>query len=277
MQIVDSSQITMELTLWGEVAINFAGEATDIIAVKNARLGEYNGSKNLSTISGTQCDINPNIELAHELYQWYIQNASSITTNSHNRMDAGFNDIGTFASLQAAVEQAQMDGDNKPVIKKIKATLIVIYHDERSALYYKAAPDNTNKVVENSATDQPWYCPKLNKYYDTYCPRYILSMTFADVSGSQYVNVFDDCAKVILKQEAQYLEVLKNNGNEAELENFFEAPLGKHLWIKVKAQEDHYQEDTRIRYTMCGVETIDYVTESRRLLSIIQSYCSPSS
>eukprot|EP01126_Amoeba_proteus_P048646 TRINITY_DN5641_c1_g1_i1.p1 TRINITY_DN5641_c1_g1~~TRINITY_DN5641_c1_g1_i1.p1 ORF type:complete len:371 (-),score=70.40 TRINITY_DN5641_c1_g1_i1:739-1821(-) len=169
-QIVDSSRRTVELTLWADVATNFTATPHTVIAMKNVRVGEYNNSKNLSTIAGTHIEIDPNLDAARTLLQWYEENSQSLSgvasLNSHTRTDSMEYTVATFAELQAAVEQAISIGDTKPTLRKIKATLNWIKSDERAPLYYKAAPGSNHKVVENtSGSGKAWYCPKLNKVF----------------------------------------------------------------------------------------------------------------
>lgn len=70
LHIIDHSGRSVELTLWGEQAVNFAGSVGAAVALKNARIGEYQNAKTLSTISSTQIDINPALEAAEELLRW---------------------------------------------------------------------------------------------------------------------------------------------------------------------------------------------------------------
>lgn len=58
-------------------------------------------------------------------------------------------------------------------------------------------------------------------------------------------------------------------GNEAALNFVFDQPIDKRWWVKIRASEDNYQDESRVRYTVSGVEEIDHQAESARLLKEI--------
>lgn len=63
---------------------------------------------------------------------------------------------------------------------------------------------------------------------------------------------------------------LTSKGNEAGLNFIFDQPIDRRYWIKIRAAEDSYQDESRIRYTVAGVEEIDHQAESARLLKEIR-------
>eukprot|EP01126_Amoeba_proteus_P035924 TRINITY_DN3636_c0_g2_i7.p1 TRINITY_DN3636_c0_g2~~TRINITY_DN3636_c0_g2_i7.p1 ORF type:complete len:380 (-),score=93.73 TRINITY_DN3636_c0_g2_i7:570-1709(-) len=269
--IVDNSKRLIELSLWGQSAENFSANVGNTIALKNARLGEYMSTKNLGSIASTQIDINPDIDAARQLAKWYEKDYQLTARGLDPLDEKGSSSVCSFSDIESAVEKAAMSGNNKPIYKKIKATLCWIKHDEAAPLFYKAAPIPSNhKVVENpNKTGKPWYCQKLNKYFDTYTPRFVLSVIFSDSTGSQWVNVFDEQAKLLLDADAKTVEELKKSGNQVAIRRLFEKPLYQRMWLKIKAHDDHYQDEAKIRCTVCSVEPIDHVKESRRILSSI--------
>lgn len=72
--VVDESNAAISLTLWGTQAEQFDSSNAPTIAIKGARIGEYNGAKNISSISSTVLQIDPDIEEAHKLV--FISNFS---------------------------------------------------------------------------------------------------------------------------------------------------------------------------------------------------------
>jgi hypothetical protein len=139
LQIVDTSCRSVEFTLWGELAVKFEGEVGSVIAIKNARIGEYMNAKTLSAISSTQIDVNPQLELTEALSQWYLklcsslskmylrfsENADTLMTETKSISSGGRSSdfqpsaISTFAEIQRLVEQASMEGSNKAVFRKV--------------------------------------------------------------------------------------------------------------------------------------------------------------
>jgi hypothetical protein len=61
-----------------------------------------------------------------------------------------------------------------------------------------------------------------------------------------------------------------SKGNEAGLNFVFDTPIDRRFWVKLRAAEDNYQDESRIRVTVAGVEPIDHDAESVRLLNEIR-------
>lgn len=69
--LVDQSNTSIQLTLWGDEARNFDGFEQPVLLVKSARVGEYGGGKTLGTASGTSLKLNPDVNEGHVLRGWY--------------------------------------------------------------------------------------------------------------------------------------------------------------------------------------------------------------
>jgi replication factor A1 len=54
--------------LWGKQAEDFDGSSNPILAIKAARVGEFNGGKNLSLISSSVLEKDPDLPEAHRYF-----------------------------------------------------------------------------------------------------------------------------------------------------------------------------------------------------------------
>eukprot|EP01127_Copromyxa_protea_P001929 TRINITY_DN11830_c0_g1_i1.p1 TRINITY_DN11830_c0_g1~~TRINITY_DN11830_c0_g1_i1.p1 ORF type:complete len:455 (-),score=75.70 TRINITY_DN11830_c0_g1_i1:51-1415(-) len=283
LHIVDKSNRSVEMTLWGDKAENFEGKVGDVIALKNARIGEYMNAKNLSAVNSTQIDLNPQgLEGTQILAQWFAENSDSLVSDVKNISSANRSSefaptiASTFAEIQQAIDQNIGNGDSKPIFRKVKATITWIKHDDRAPLFYKAFPGSNAKVVENTTNngEKAWFCQKTNQYSDTYEPRFILNMALADSTGAEFVSLFDEWAKTLLGYEAKDVEKFRQDGNESALNIVFDGPIDRRYWVKVKAVEDSYQDESRIRITVVGMEEINHAAESQRLINEIHQMMS---
>lgn len=59
------------VTLWGTQAEEFDGSSMPVIALKSARVSEFNGGKNLGLVSTSTMQINPDIPKAHQMRGWF--------------------------------------------------------------------------------------------------------------------------------------------------------------------------------------------------------------
>jgi replication factor A1 len=272
-KIADQSNRNIDITLWGDQAHNFQGQVGMIMALKAAKVTEYRGEKSLTVTNSTLLEFNPNIQEAQNLNEWYsehgdtISNSSIAITGLGNNSSTRNNKVETLASIH---EQLQ---DKKTVYAKIKGTLMWINHDDRAPLYYKACLDSQKKVVENPnpGNGKKWLCESTGQYYDNYDLRYILSCVVGDTTGSQYVTMFNDHGVALLGVPAKEVETLKAQGESSEMNRIFDAAIFKRYFFTIKATEEMYQDEMKIRCVIANMEPINYTNESKRLIDEIES------
>lgn len=283
-RIADHSNRNVEITFWNEHAQNLAVAVGSVLAIKGGKVNEFKNEKSVSITTQSRIECDPDLPETPALSQWYSQNGDSIPYNSYSLGGQGGggasqgaqggakrNDkIETIADLQ---EQAQNGESKKAVYVKVKGTITWINHDDRAPLYYKSCPDNNKKVIENK-TDKPgrWICEATGQTYDDYNVRYILSAAVGDITGSQIVTIFNDHAEQILGVKAKDVEQLKEGHDAVTLNNIFEAALYKRYLITLKATEEMYQDELKLRCIVQGIDPLDFVAESRRLLEEILQY-----
>ncbi|XP_049841049.1 replication protein A 70 kDa DNA-binding subunit-like isoform X3 [Schistocerca gregaria] len=71
--IVDQSNTTMKLTLWGEQAEEFSVAPGSVLAVKGAKQSDFRGQRSASVLRWSTVKVNPDIPEAHKLRDWYHQ------------------------------------------------------------------------------------------------------------------------------------------------------------------------------------------------------------
>lgn len=71
--IVDRSLISIDLTIWGATAEKFADNFNGIVAIKGAKVSNFN-SRTLTMQASSQLICNPDITEAYLLQGWYVRN-----------------------------------------------------------------------------------------------------------------------------------------------------------------------------------------------------------
>jgi replication factor A1 len=79
--LVDKSLVEVGLTLWGGTADNFDATGNPVVAIKGAKVSDYNGVS-LSCSFSSVLQINPDLPQCHELKGWYEAEGSKATTSS---------------------------------------------------------------------------------------------------------------------------------------------------------------------------------------------------
>ena len=111
--LVDTSEAEVSLTLWGNTATSFSAVGNPIVAVKGAKVSDFNGV----SLSGGDLQVNPDMDLAHELKGWwesegYKVNTSSITVQGHWKR-AERKSKGNFKMIGEIKQEYSGDGADK--------------------------------------------------------------------------------------------------------------------------------------------------------------------
>lgn len=140
--------------------------ADTILVMKQARIGEFNSSRNLSTSFSSQMILDcEDIPEYRALCSWQKSNEGRdlnipIITS---RSGPSLMKFKTLARLEEETSQKLVDANEK-VFSDVKAFLVFIRNSEMTTLYYLSCPTEKcmRKVVEDS---DGWRCEKCNKSY----------------------------------------------------------------------------------------------------------------
>lgn len=170
-----------------------------------------------------------------------------------------------------AVIKDQMNSmAEKPEFFRSRCVITFIKHDERFS--YPACPGKEHSTKVTVQTSGSWFCEKCNKSYDKPEHRYIMSVTAADQTASQWLNFFNEPAQQLLKTSADNIMALKAVDQKAGEEYFQNALFTTHV-MKIRGKMETYQEEARLRLTVLDIEPIKWAKEAQVLLSEIRGMC----
>jgi len=157
----------------------------------------------------------------------------------------------------------------------VKATITNVRHDEPSKMWYPACPGTRegrvcNKKMQEQA-ENAWTCDSCGQGTPNY--RYILSLTIADHTGSEYVTLFDNEGAQLLGQPAKTLQEWVT-GSEEDGRTAFERTVAgaehREMLLTVKAKAEDRGGETRIKVTAVKMREIDYAKENKILLAALK-------
>lgn len=250
--LIDESNTMVTLTLWGTQAEEFSGNDNPVLAIKGARVGEFNGGKNLSTLSGTAVQIDPDIPEAHRLRGWFN------TTGCHEEAKPLSRAFGSAAQMSQALitigeANSQIDKKNGPEIFTVKATINLLRTEN---ILYKSCPsENCKKKVIDQANGM-YRCEKCNKEFPNFKYRLLGSLSLSDWTDNMWVTAFNDETEKILGITAQELGELKENDNDAYLEKLGDVTF-KSFIFKIRTKMETFGDENRLRSTCIDVSPID--------------------
>lgn len=261
--LVDMSNKQVQLTLWGEQAQQFDGTRHPVLALKGARVTEFNGVA-LSTNFATVLLTEPDIKETYKLRGWFESvGTTAPMENLSTRVGRAFVDE---RKVIEQIASENLGAGEKPAWFSLKATVIFVKHDN---FIYRACPSEGCKKRLSETSPNQFTCEKCNKQYSTFEYRLMLSLNVADHTGNQWLTAFHEQAEQILARSATELGAMKENGQERELEDIFAAVLFKTFLFRVRAKMDSYNGETRNRCTISSVQPVDPVKESHELIQLI--------
>ncbi|XP_014477578.1 PREDICTED: replication protein A 70 kDa DNA-binding subunit [Dinoponera quadriceps] len=264
--IVDDSGVMVCVTLWGKQAEEFDGSDNPIVAIKGARIGEFNGGKNLSIgISGI-IQKNPDLQEAHRLRGWYAKGGNLENAKSLSRAGGGGGDVNApLYTFQEVTDAKLGERMNAADVFSVVATINIIRVENS---IYKACPVESCKKKLVDQSTGIFRCEKCNKDYPNFVYRLLASMNIADATGSRWITAFNEEAEKILGMSAQELGELKENDNDAYMQKFGDASF-KRFTFALRVKSEVFQDEMRMRHTCVSISPVNYNTYMTHLLNKI--------
>ncbi|KAK9388242.1 hypothetical protein V1515DRAFT_553430 [Lipomyces mesembrius] len=263
--LVDPSGVSVQLTVWGTQAVQFSANPDDIVAVKGAKVSEFNG-RSLSLLQSSTITVNPDISEAHSLKGWFDmkgRNATFSSLQSSTSMNGRPENVKTIKQIR----DEQLGMQDQPDYFSVKGTVLFIRNE---TIAYAACPtENCNKKLTDDGDG--WRCEKCNKSFPDPVYRYILMFAIYDHTGQMWVSSFDDVGKVILGKPAGDYMRLRDEDNSAYLDEIQKC-TGNTYIFRVRAKAETYQNTTRPRYSAMSATPLNYAQESTNLVKLIQSF-----
>jgi replication factor A1 len=276
--LVDDSNASVELTLWRNQAETLLTEADlarhPIILLRNASRGDYGGVC-LNTTRATVIEIDPtNVPEANSLRGWY--DAGGATGSQFQSLSGGMAAAGGGRILgdRKSLEQARVEDVAEGVASGSAYFVMrgyVTFMKKDKDLSYPSDPETKKKVT--STAPGLWHSESTGRDYtdDEIIHRYICNMKVADFSGSEWMSAFDESGVVIIGRTAGEMRDLRSNDP-----NLFDSIVDDCYFrpyvMKVQVREQEYQGERKIRYSISRCENVDFISESRAILSEIASY-----
>ncbi|CEP24825.1 unnamed protein product [Cyberlindnera jadinii] len=255
--IVDDSQFAISLGLWNKAAVDFDIPQGTVIAVKGAKVSDFNGKTLSMTPSGT-ISANPDAPEAYSLKGWYdAQGRNEDFHSLKTEMTSKKTSIEDRKLIIDAQNEEIGMGD-KPAFFSIKASVNFVKTDNFS--YPACSSEGCNKkVIEQH--DGTWRCEKCDINHAVPLYRYILTVSVLDQSGQLWLTMFEDQAKQFLGVSANDLVKFKEEENDKFVQ-IVSAVQMKEFEFRIRARQDNYNGQVRIRYNAVSINTIDYSAEA---------------
>ncbi|EIW84857.1 replication factor-A protein 1 [Coniophora puteana RWD-64-598 SS2] len=267
--IVDKSQFSVRMTLWGKQAELYSAEDQPVIAFKGVKVGDY-GGRSLSMMSSSLMSISPDIPEAHALRGWYdgIGNEKTFTAQSSAvPLGASFGGFNRSELRHISdVKDSQLGMGDKADFFSTRASIMHIKTE--NIAYPACANQGCNKKVTD--VGDGWRCEKCDKTFERPEYRYIVSIAVADWSGQAWLQGFNDAGEAIFGKSADEVMEIKNC-DEQEYNAVMAQATGVTFNFGCRAKQDTYNDNTRVRYGISKILSVDYREEAKHLVELLQS------
>ncbi|KAG6577754.1 Replication protein A 70 kDa DNA-binding subunit C, partial [Cucurbita argyrosperma subsp. sororia] len=278
LQLKDMSGRSVELTLWGNFCQAEGQKLQNmcdsglfpVLAVKSGRVSDFNG-KAVGTISTSQLFVEPDFPEARTLRGWFEKEGRSTPSVSISREVAtmGRTDVRKTISQ---IKDERLGTSEKPDWITVSATVSFVKVDN---FCYTACPimigdRQCSKKVTNNG-DGKWRCDRCDQSVDECDYRYILQLQIQDHTGLTWVTAFQEGGEEIMGLPAKRLYYLKYEEQDDEkFAEIIRKVLFTKFIMKLKVKEETFSDEQRVKSTVMKAESINFSTESRFLLDLME-------
>ncbi|XP_017036947.1 replication protein A 70 kDa DNA-binding subunit [Drosophila kikkawai] len=263
--LVDMSSSAINLTLWGDDAVNFDGHVQPVILVKGTRINEFNGGKSLSLGGGSIMKINPDIPEAHKLRGWFDNGGGDNIANMVSARTGGGSFNTEWLNLKD-INIRQLGRGDKPDYFQCKAVVHIVRQENA---FYRACPQtDCNKKVVDEGNDQ-YRCERCNALYPNFKYRLLINMSIGDWASNRWVTCFNEIGEQLLGHTSQEVgEALENDSAKAE-QMFSALNFTSHIF-KLRCKDEVYGDMTRNKLTVQSAAPINHKEYNKYLLKELQ-------
>lgn len=261
--IVDDSGYSISVGLWNQQALDFNLPEGSVVAFKGVRVTDF-GGKSLSMGFTSTMVPNPEVPEAYSLKGWYDTNGHSAHFASLKQdpgMGAPEANLVKFISQRITIARAQAEHlgrSEKGDFFSVKAAISFLKVDNFA--YPACSNENCNKkVIEQS--DGTWRCEKCDTNNASPDWRYMLTISITDETGQMWLTLFNDQGKQLLGTDANTLISMKENEPDSFTKTTQSIQMNQYDF-RIRAREDNYNDQSRVRYTVANLHTLNYKAEA---------------
>lgn len=259
----DSSNASVECTLWEDDAKNFPSEISvdRVLRIKNARVGEFHG-KNLSVSADSIMKfLDRSDSDAAVLYDWYDENKDNVST--FEKISSGYGG-GDYASQMIYLDQINTNNLGRGDTPDSFCAYVSLKDISQGRnLYYLACPNPDCKNKGVSSEGDKFICNACKQIVESPVPRYAFSAVFGDFSGTAFFSILGDDGKNILELTAEEWKDKTDGLEEVEKQKLVKPFLFKDFKLKARAKKETYNGEERVKMTVNSITEIDYADAAK--------------
>ncbi|CAG2107340.1 unnamed protein product [Medioppia subpectinata] len=266
--IVDKTLAEVRLTLWSEEADGFCGVAGQVMAIKNAIVGEFNG-KTLKCAANATTDLDPDLPEAHILKGWYDREMAGGGLKDIRALSKGSDGNGGANETKYLCQiNEESVPEGQTVYYNCKATVVATNRSERH-MYKSCANTGCSKKVREE--NNFYYCEKCKHNSPQFEWRLMISLSLNDPTGDHWVTAFQEVAEKITGKPVAELSALYESSPD-EYQSLITSTLYfKTFVFRIGSRIDVYNDERRVKSTCFAATPLDPIQRSKELIEFIKS------
>ncbi|XP_021943211.1 replication protein A 70 kDa DNA-binding subunit isoform X2 [Folsomia candida] len=268
--LVDKTNREINLTLWGKQAEDFQDDSNPVVAVKGAKVSDYNG-KSISCMMSSSMLVNPDIPEAHVLRGWYDN--VGLHTESHSlSMSRAPGGTGTpWKLIREANTMNNPAAQDKGDYYMCKTTIVAIKRD--NAMYRACPGEKCNKKVIDGGNGF-FRCEKCNKESSDFKWRAMANVNFADCSSNVWATCFQETAEIVFGLPSETLGPISNDDPD-QFDGIIKDAAFKSYIVKFRCKMETYNSENRLKHSVLELHPVNYAEYAKKLLNEIKE-CAPA-
>jgi replication factor A1 len=169
----------------------------------------------------------------------------------------------------AQIKDENLGHGEKPSYFTTKATITTMKYQDTPFAYPACPTPSCNKKV-NEMGPGCFYCEKCQKEYPKCDYRYLLNIGVSDHTTTTWLSCFNDTAMLMVGHAADEVMRWKQDGDIDRFAACFTTATYKTYHLKVRAKQESYQGEMKVRCQVISATPIDYIHDSKVLISNIR-------
>lgn len=265
LQLVDSSQTSVQCTFWGKSATQFSASPGSVIALKGVKVGDF-GGRTLSVGATTGVAINPDIPEGHELKGWFDANGKD---QSFSKIKAEVTADREPPTLIAQAKQDHLGMTEAGDFFTIRASLA--YINAKNSLTYLACPNCRKKLSEQTAQEpNTYHCEKCGSDFTDPNYQYAFSFSMADMTDRIWLMTFNVGEKLLGLSPGEFVK--QTDADNDKQSQILASVQHKEFLIRVRAQQEEFNDEKRVRYRAVGIYPVNHAQQAMRLAEFCEKY-----
>ncbi|XP_054154164.1 replication protein A 70 kDa DNA-binding subunit-like [Oppia nitens] len=263
--LVDNTSYEVRFTLWNESAQEFTGQLNELIAIKGALVGDYNG-RVLSAVQSTSYQIDPDIPEANIIREWYLRDGQNATTNALSRAGGDQGNKDKDWKYMCQINDQSITQDAR-IYFNSRAKIV---QTGRQPLYRSCGQNGCMKKVMD-CNNGLYRCDKCQSESPNFQWRLILSVVLSDCTGECWVTLFQEQAEKLLGITAQELSEIQERDPQDFLKALTTAEFKQYVF-RIGSKVENFMEESRVKNTVFNFTPVDPIKHSKQLINNIKEW-----